>query len=933
MSLGYDHVEPNQDGRNYSYNTATDQPQPTGSQATIVYNPQPSPDPRERQPGPPASSSSMSSKPYAPTPPEAPTYNSYPSEEEVYGPERYGGHDANFPEYAASTPRRTPSAPFNPAPFMMGGMQTDALVHRDFKDELTRAAGTVTPGVSDVPYIRYAIDALTRQQREEAENVYGNSAYSSIAAHQPPLGVYRPPVTARQPPIAARQPPVVVHGEDESVSEEWESPLKPLPARFPTPFITPLPTPAVEEQAPFDEEQQPARPRERTRLDEISDNFQRAKTLVEQGAAPAPASDHNPPRTVDVWRAQSDPFSRYDLEAIGYRGSTPPPLTHKPWILRPLSLALLGALCVLVIAAIILSAVYSVGRDGFTAYAGTIYGGQYFLFRVLPQLVGVFLFMYAQCVVAAVFRVFPLSAMASDDRRERRNAVFLPLYQRSFLWPQLFGPWHVWVPTLVVWLTSFTIPLLSSLYTVVLVDDVWTWSTVQGVAWTLVAIYLSLLASVVIVFVHWRHRRTGMAKAWDVRSIADIIFLLSQSNSLPQYRGLETAATRGSMEKVLDGTAERLGYWTTPEAPENAVFWSFGVPTTEEDIALEKWDKNNWAARRDGSRPVTLSDVEDQKEPWAVRHRYLPWCLRDGPLVSSVVAGTALLVALLVVSFLPATDIREGFVPHLTAAPLPGAFSPADFLYSFLPSLLGLALFLGLQTLELTLRVLAPWGELARPEGSRAETSLLLDYAACLPWQATLKAARLRHWRVALVTFLAPLSALLPVLGGGLFMALTPPSGVVRVYPNIAIFGVLLALLFLCLGALASLAPGRARLRLPHAVTCLAEVMSFCCNEQLRTDDAFDLHHHHHHYHQAGRTIVRRRDLEQALDCGLDKHRQGRWTFGAGMDNEERIGIKRHSRLTVNAAKAHHYDKHVRGKPISAPLLHGSGPLFNGQYS
>ncbi|KAJ3565877.1 hypothetical protein NPX13_g7339 [Xylaria arbuscula] len=184
--------------------------------------------------------------------------------------------------------------------------------------------------------------------------------------------------------------------------------------------------------------------------------------------------------------------------------------------------------------------------------------------------------------------------MASDDRTERRNAVFLPLYPKSFLWPQLFGPWQVWVPTVVVWLMDFTIPLLSSLYTVVLVDGVWRWSTVQGVAWTLVALYVSLLVATVVLFIYWRHRKTGMIQTWDVRSIADIIFTLAPSNSLPQYRGLETAATRGTMRKTLEGTAERLGYWTTPEVPENRIFWGIGVPTTEEDIELEKADNKNW---------------------------------------------------------------------------------------------------------------------------------------------------------------------------------------------------------------------------------------------------------------------------------------------------------------------------------------------------
>ncbi|KAH8166069.1 hypothetical protein CIB48_g2167 [Xylaria polymorpha] len=878
MSPGFDYVEPNQADRSYRSTTSTNEPPPTVSQVTVVHLPQPELDSRERQPDLPMPPWQMTTVPHAPSPPEAPTFPSCSSEDEIYEPERYASYHADFPEDAFSTPRPPPSVRFNPASLMTGGMQTDSLVLRDFKDELTRAAGAVTPGVSDAPYIRYAIEAITRRHNEDSGTPSGNSnPQSSSDGMSLPQTQIIPQFS-----IQVSQPPPVHQSLHLAYSDD-----------------EPVSTVNL------------ARQPERTRLDEITDHFNRAKALVEHGI-PAPANNHSPPRTVDVWRAQSDSFPEHDLEAIGYNRPVPPPLIHKPWILRPPSLLLLMILCIIMIAALIFSAIYSISHSGFTAYSGTIYGGQYFLFRVLPQLIGALFLIYAQCIIAAVFRVFPFSAMASDDRRERRNAVFLPLYPKSFLWPQLFGPWHVWVPTLVVWLMNFTIPLLSSVYTVELVDGIWTWSTVQGVAWALVAAYVSLLLSTVVLFVYWRSRRTGMIETWDVRSIADVIFLVSQSNSLPQYRGLETAATRKQMEKVLDGTAERLGYWTTPEVPENAIFWGFGVPTTEDDLEIEKWDKKNWAAQRDSSRPVTLSDVEGQKEPWAVRFRYLPWCYRDSQIIFFSVAGTILFIALVVVSFLPSTDIRSGFLPHLSAAPLPGAFSPADFLYSFLPSLVGLALFLGFQSLELTLRILAPWGELAREEGSRAETSLLLDYAACLPWQSTFKALKLKHWRVAFVTFLSPLFVLIPVLGGGLFMALTPPSGAVNIYPNIPIFALILTLLFLYLIALVSLIPNRKQFRLPHAVTCLAEIMSFCCNEQLRTDEAFD------------QTVTSKRlQFKGALDCGKDWHRQGRWTFGAGKNNEERLGIKRYSRFTVNSTKLRHYDKYVRGKPISGPFAPG----------
>ncbi|KAI1357626.1 hypothetical protein F5Y08DRAFT_323868 [Xylaria arbuscula] len=927
MSLGSDNVdpsEPNHAGSSYRPSLSTNEPPPTASQVTVVHHPHSEPNHREHQL--PMDDPRINAIPYAPSPPEAPTVPSVPSDEEVYGQERYAGYRAEYPHYAPSTPGMSQSVRFDPTPFVVGGMQTDPLVQRDFKDDLVRAAGAVTPGVSDVPYIRYALEAITGQGSE--------------APPRAPL-VNNRPATNNPPyiPQPQRAPQHSVHVSQPAPTRQSLVAIPtredPVPRGRQTPFHAPISPSTEEEQTPVQEPQPAAQPvwppvrqllsqpvnqqvkqPERTRLDEIADNFYRAKTLVEGRGTPPP-NNNSPPRTVDVWRAQPDPSPKRDVEARGYGRASPPPLTHKPWILRTSSLLLLALLCVLILAALIFSAVYSISHNGFINYAGTIYGGQYFLFRVLPQLLGAVLLIYAQCVIAAVFRIFPLSAMASDDRTERRNAVFLPLYPKSFLWPQLFGPWQVWVPTVVVWLMNFTIPLLSSLYTVVLVDGVWRWSTVQGVAWTLVALYVSLLVATVVLFIYWRHRKTGMIQTWDVRSIADIIFTLAPSNSLPQYRGLETAATRGTMRKTLEGTAERLGYWTTPEVPENRIFWGIGVPTTEEDIELEKADNKNWAAARDSSRPAVLLDVEDQRQPWAARFRYLPWCFRDSPMIFLVVAEAALLITLLIVSFLPSTNLRSGFLPHLSAAPLAGAFSPADFLYSFLPSLIGLVLFLGFQSLELTLRILAPWGELAREEGSRAETSLLLDYAASYPWQSTLTAIRLKHWRVAFITFVTPLFVLIPILSGGLFMALTPPSSVVRVFPNAAIFALLLALLFLYLIASISLIPNRKQFRLPHAVTCLAEIISFCSNEQLRTDEAFD---------QA--LTSDRHDLLGALDCGKDWHRQGRWIFGAGKNEEERLGIKRFSKFTVNPTKLRQYDRHAWGKSISAPLFRDSGELY-----
>ncbi|CAJ2504304.1 Uu.00g116980.m01.CDS01 [Anthostomella pinea] len=861
----------------YTYNISASSPPTTASQVTILHDPRPEPD-QSVVSDLPTPSPQQTIVPYAPTPPPARTLLSVPSEEEIYGPDRYSGHYPVALDNDTLPMRPAPAVHFNDQPQHFMAAPLSYLAGRDFKDELARAASMVTPGVDEVPYIRYALDALTKPR--EDDRMTGNTSSDSDEPFLPQ-------------PQANVALPAPTHHPETSTSIISDS------------LVLSAPAP----KSPSAEEHLQARRQRRKELngfdfdiDDLGDPLDYMERNMD------PPVERSPPRTVDVWQAQPDVCEGGDMEKAQHFA---PPLTYKPWILRPQSLLLLIALFVLMITALIFSAIYSIGRNGFMTYDGTIYGGQYFLFRILPQLLGAVLLLYAQSVVAAAFRILPFSAMASEDRRERRNAVFMPLYPKSFLWPQLAGPWNVWIPAINVWLMNITIPLLSGLFTVVLVDGTWTWSTVQGVAWTLVALYVSMLLSVLVMFVYWRQKRTGMMKDWDLRTIADLIFLVSQSNSLSQYRGLESVATRKGIRRALDGTTERLGYWFTPEVPSNYTFYGIGMPTTEEDLEAEKLDKQKWAEHRRESRLVS-SDAGA-----VLTRRYLPWCFRDSQVVLFAVASAILLIALLVVSFVRSTDVRHGFLPGLSAGPLTGAFSPADFLYSFLPSLLGLILFLLFQSLDITLRILAPWGELARDEGSRAETSLLLDYAACLPWESTYKAIRNKHWRVAFITFLSPLFILLPVLGGGLFMALTPSSGVVRMFPNVPAFAIVLTLLFLYLFALASFVPFRSQYRLPHAVTCLAEILSFCCNEQLRTDPAFDFERVESHGH-----------LRAQLDCGKDWHRQGRWTFGAGHNNDERPGIKRYSKYTVNKRKLSQYDRRAAGQVISLPLPRGSGSLF-----
>jgi hypothetical protein len=138
------------------------------------------------------------------------------------------------------------------------------------------------------------------------------------------------------------------------------------------------------------------------------------------------------------------------------------------------------------------------------------------------------------------------------------------------------------------------------------------------------------------------------------------------------------------------------------------------------------------------------------------------------------------------------------------------------------------------------------------------------------------------------MSLMSVLFIVIPILGGGLFMALTDSDGRVRMFPNMPVFGVLLAFLFCYLGCLTLLLPRRGQFMLPHPVNCLADVISFCAAEDLTRDSAF-------------RAVRSRQDLEGRLGASwtADAREESTWFFGIvpGKD-EHRLSVRRMKRFT-----------------------------------
>ncbi|KAJ0160081.1 hypothetical protein CTA2_8589 [Colletotrichum tanaceti] len=769
-----------------------------------------------------------------------------------------------------------PAVRFNEAQLAMDEV-ANRVRGKGFRDELTIAAnGSVTPGVDDTPYLRYALEALTR------DHGHNFSPPSSVPSPAENNGYYR---AAGYLPDNLQSP---------QISGDPEAGFTPM---------VPIPSHARDSLRPESHAAERPSMSLGTRIISMSpphsaDSRYHHLHQNQDKAHAAAAAAESAPKWLPISEKESVFPGMTKLDTIDEDRVRYPRLTYVPVILRLPSMMALAALCVAMIACLVVSIVYSPIRPGLLTYGETIYSAKYFLFRLLPQILAAAIFIYAQCVAATTLRILPFVALTEDEPLRRRNALFQDLYPRTFLLPHLAGPAHVKAALAVLWAGAFTIPLASASFTVILNGDVWYWTAVRGVAWTLAALYVLVAAAVLVLALFWHGRITGLI--WDPRSIADFSVMISRSNTRESYRGSEVAEDRNALRRILrNRIVDRLGYWMTDDHGygnnrDLTPWYGLGTEHSQGYTPSDHYD-----VKHESDRLSVTSHLIDGDDAAAAGHDdyirtlYLPWCLRTGQVLFFVVAAVVLLTALLVVSFLHRTRLVAGFRPGVTAGPSDTAFSAANFLYSFVPSIVGMLLYLAFQSLEQHIRILQPWADLGAKDGAPAARSVLADYAACLPLQSTLHALRNRHWRVAALSLLSFLLAFLPALAGGLFMALTaaPPADV-RMFPNGPVYAVILALLALYLAALVSLLFGRNLYRLPHAVACPAEILSFLVNEDNASDPAF----------QAAPRSAEKLRVYLGAGPGVTRAStaaQSTWMFGywPGRD-ERRLGVRRQKRFT-----------------------------------
>ena len=570
-----------------------------------------------------------------------------------------------------------------------------------------------------------------------------------------------------------------------------------------------------------------------------------------------------------------------------------PKLNFVPGVLRILPLGALTICCILMLAGLLFCAIWPTTHSGMWIYDG-VGTGRYFVFEYLPTILASLIIFWLLIIQCAIYRIFPFITLSHERVTENSGVLHdSPLFPANFLLPNLTFFKHqeplLGLYSLTSWLALFTIPLQSCLFQTryYLPEGIWRWTAVQPIAWTLFALYLLLAIGLLSLLARFATGKTGLK--WDPISLADILTLFHRANFLSDFERSEIADSplRQSPLKHL-----RLGYWMTSRHT-NEVLYGIG----EENVPVRRY-----SLERGKMIPVTdLStyDLESQRPMKSstfntlqreiydpeVRYRWLPWFLKDGFVVAWIIIAIVLMIAFVVVSFVD-NAVKTGFNPMLPAPTTPDGFSPADFLYSFLPTFIGTVCFLVWQPIDIYFRALQPFANLADPRGCPAETSLLLDYTSRFPIGITLAAALDRHYKVAWISFISLLSISLPILAGGVFtaqyvvelqsvrMAADMPA-----YYALVVFLVIYALSFLVIW------PGRQR-TLPHDISTLGQLLSFLYQSPLLSDAAF----------REPRSKI---DLQTKL-IGTPRGEKAspRYAFGVfvGQDGLEHLGIDRMER-------------------------------------
>ncbi|KAF7594813.1 hypothetical protein BBP40_008142 [Aspergillus hancockii] len=584
-------------------------------------------------------------------------------------------------------------------------------------------------------------------------------------------------------------------------------------------------------------------PADRLVWDEGLGYFIRSPETSKTPPAQQPLLQHPSPRPVDRSPQESvEPESFVAVEppkdSLLY-----PRLDFVPGVLRPWALIAAILCSLLMIAGIAFCNVWSQRHDGIWNYDGQG-GGRYFVVQFLPQILAIIITVWTFVIQAAVYRTMPFAIMASE-RNLGHVLQCLPILSRNFLIPDFSQFRHgeplIGLSLVSMWLSNLiALPLLSCFFQAkwFLIDGqgTWRWTAVQDIGWALVALYGFLTIGLVLLI--FRFVRTWSGLMWDPVSLADLISIIQRSNVL---RNFEQSEILPDVGELLNPRVLRLGYWQLSN--RETTFYGIGeiaapignpsLHLTEKGYEKQPLSRVSYDVERQAGEGKYGFD-EHMYSP-SVRYRWIPWFLRGTFITAWTVTIGALFIAFVLVSFIH-DAIKGGFPPRLPTLPSPKSFSSSNFLYSFIPALIGNVLFLAWQPIDVYFRALQPFASLSSPEGTTAEHSLLLSYPSCFPFHVTALAILNKHFKVAWISFMSVASAAIPILAGGVFIALSYPSqkeiriaALMPAFYAMVVFCALYTVSFLCIW------PRRCRY-LPHDISTLADQISFLYQSPLLSD-------------------------------------------------------------------------------------------------
>ena len=619
--------------------------------------------------------------------------------------------------------------------------------------EIERGQSPPTPGHDDTPYIRFALDQLTRDEEVNRESRKYPGSASAAAA---PVGLAAAQGQPQMQPLQARDQQGSAPDAGYAIAAGTTAGAAALGAA------------GMAYESNRDEEQRMPPP-------------------SRQWPDPSRPFDQPPPRDPRHVVNRDHPPDYFI--PVSNEGRHHIPLDFLPGILRPVLLILFTLIVLVVLALLLASAIWSLVHQGIFNY-GTFGDSKYFIFEYLPTMLAMFILYWLVQIQVAVYRIAPFIAMASRSPKSWEEGARLPLYPNTFLLPY-FGHFSAKQSALgffvfVSWLQIWTIPLLASSFNVYFYGNpstgIWRWTATAGLVWIVIGLYILLVVAVILLML-WLRRQHNTGLRWDPRSLADMIVLLERSNALT-----------ANEDDEIRHDPPRLGYWRTSRSGTE-VFHSYGVADKParrysldggrivEKPPLPLAGEQHEPKSRFSSQDLDMSrEQRNSRENMLPKHphgedvaasggRAIPWYLRPSAALLWAIMAFILLLAFLIVSYLPSTAVSNGFKPLVPAPVNSWGYSATNLLYSFLPALLATICFLGLLGIDYAYRRLAPYSSLLADDGELAEKSLLLSYPADLPGIVTISALANGHYRVALLSLSSLAAVALPIIGGGVFWA------------------------------------------------------------------------------------------------------------------------------------------------------------------